>query len=486
VAETQSIVHYVDVSVSTTGVGPQPASFGVPAFFHQHALETARVGGPFFSAQEVIDAGHASGSPPHAFAQSLFSQQPRVKSFVVGRIDAGDADPGVALNATIAENPGAFYGVAQESRADADVLAMAAAIEAAAFPKIYLAQSSAASLLAGEGPSYSVTAVTGTPPPADGNYDLIFTGFGLVTPETITVAVAAGVPADDTALMAAFDAALDTAAGPAGVLENIVDPASISNATGTLLFKILDGLASGTVTTATQAGTTLTATTLDADVGSRLFDLGYLRTALAYYPTDATFLDAAWLARCLSFNLDQRKGIWAYKSLQGIAGTNLSNVQVTNLRNVNANYYGPAVMSAGTVQAPFTAQGWMSGPATPAAGRRIDVTTTLDWAKARLEEGFTGVIMREPNGIPLDNAGINRFVASARRHFTTGVNARHYLPFQVPEGEEHESTDTPAIFAPKESELTVAQRTARELSITALAYLQSFAEKVIFTMEARQ
>ena len=482
---SQSITHYVNVSVATEGAAAQPAGFGKAMLLYEHALESARLAGPFTSAAGVTDAGHVSGSPPHAAAQAFFAQQPHPREFYVGRRDAGDADDGEAFDAVVDENPAGFYAASTANRSDDELLAFAAAVNSASYPKIALLQSSAPSLLSGEGPSYEVEFVTAAPPPADGDYDLIFTGFGLVSPVTITVTVTGSVPANDTALGVALDAELDTAAGVAGDLEDVVDPASIDNGTGTVAFKILDGLPAGTVTTSPQAGTTMTATTLDADLGSRLFDLGYLRTALMYYPSDSVYADVAWLSRCLSFNLDQRKGTWSYKQLNGIAGSSLTDAQVSALRNVNANYFASAVATSGQATAPFTAQGWMSGPAVAGAGRRIDITTTLDWLHARIEEALINVNLRETHGVKFDDPGINRYVSAFEGVMAAGVAAGHILPFQVPAGEDHEFEQTPIAFAPKIEETTTTERTNRALTFSGLAYLQNYIERVIFSAEVR-
>jgi len=207
---TQPITYYVDVSVSTTGTGPQPAGFGVPMFLYEHALEDDRLAGPFTSAADVLDEGHASGSPPHLWAQALMRQSPRVKQFYIGRRDSADADIGAALDAVLAVNAGAWYGINSESRDDADVLGLAAWVEAAAFPKLAIAQSNAASLLAGQGPSYNAL-ISGTP--VDGTYVLVFTGFGLVSPVSVTVTRAAGSPAANTDIGAWMRTALTTALG---------------------------------------------------------------------------------------------------------------------------------------------------------------------------------------------------------------------------------------------------------------------------------
>lgn len=466
---------YVDVNVTPEGTGPQPAGFGVPMFLYEHALDSARLAGPFNSAQAVLDEGHASGSPPHLWAQALMSQSPRVSSFYVGRRDAGDANAGDAFGAVLAANTSAWYCAMQERRDDQDILDFAAAVNSATYPKLSLVQSNAASLLAGIGPSYSAQ-IGGVP--ADGNYDLVFTGFGLVSPVTVTTPRVGGVPASNDDIAAAMDAALDTAA--AGSLGGVL--AEVSSAGDTASFRIADGLATGTITPAQPAGASIDVTLTDGDVASRLFDLNYTRTALAYHPLDTEFLDAAWASRCLSFDLDQRKGSWAFKRLSGITGTNLTDTQIAALRAVNANYFAPAVLSSGVPVQPFTAQGW-TGFGDAGAGRRIDRTTTQDWAQARLQEALFGVLLRETHGVGFDDAGINRFVASGMGVIAgRGVRAGHFTPFVIPEGEDRAGERTPLIDAPRVRETTTVERTNRSLAMTAIAYERSIIERVIFNL----
>jgi hypothetical protein len=479
----QSITHYVDVSVSEEGTGVQPAAFGAAMFMHEHALDADRLAGPFTTAADVIDAGHASGSPPHLFAQAVAAQQPKITNFYIGRIDSGDTDVGESFDAILAENTGAWYAALMESRDEADILDFAAAVQAAAYPKIGISQCNAASLLSGEGADFSVL-IGGTE--ADGTYRLTFTGFGLASPVNVDVVRAAGSPATNALLGDAMRTALTTAGtGPGGSLFGEIVLASIGGTGATVTFRMVDGLAPGTVTATQPGGATITVTTGDVDIGSQLFLLQYTRHALMYHPTDTDYLDAAWVSRCLSANLDVQKNVWSYKNLNGVSGTSLSNAEVAVLRSSNVNYFAPAVMSAGNPTGAFTAQGWMSS-GTAAAGRRIDRTITLDWAKARIEEALANVLLRETHGVPYTDAGINRFAAAVSGVFRTGIAAGHFVPFVVPTGEADEGTVTPSIVFPRLRDTTTTQRAARTLSGTALAYVQAFVEKVEFSLEVRQ
>lgn len=478
-----SILNHVDVDVSLEGTGPVAASFGTPMLVHEHSVETERLAGPFESVADVIDYGFLAGSPPALFAAAITAQQPRVREFYVGRQAASDANLAATMDAILAVNPGAWYCAMHEDRTADNLLALAAWIEAASAPKIALLQSNDASILSGEGPSYNAL-FEGTV--ADGTYVLTFTGFGLASPVTVTTTRAAGTPATLALVADAFRTQLTTQAGTD--LADVVELASIGGASPNVSFRIVDGLPTGTVVasgTAVASTADLTVTVTDADVASRLFDLQYTRSALLYHATDAEFLDAAWASRCLSANLDQRKLVWAYKRPVGYEAAELNNAEVAALRAVNCNYFAPAVMSSGNPVQAFTAQGWV-GSGEPGAGRRIDTTITLDWSKSRLEEVFMGILLREPNSIPFDDAGMNRFAAGARGHFATGLAAKHYLEFVVPEGEDREFTRTPALFVPKLSTLTTAQRQSRTFSFTGLAYLAESIEKVTFSLAARQ
>lgn len=100
--------------------------------------------------------------------------------------------------------------------------------------------------------SFGMTAVIGGTP-EDGNYDLIFTGFGLESPVTVRVERST-TPSTNDDLAAAMETELETAI--AGDLAGVV--LSASSATATVSFTIAGGLATGTVTEASPGSTTIT------------------------------------------------------------------------------------------------------------------------------------------------------------------------------------------------------------------------------------
>ncbi len=191
------------------------------------------------------------------------------------------------------------------------------------------------------------------------------------------------------------------------------------------------------------------------------------------------------MSRCFGFDLDTRKGGWSYKRLSGVAGTDLTDAQVAALRAVNCNYFAPAVATSGTAIGAFTAQGWV-GYGDAGAGRRIDVTTSIDWLKARLEERLFGVLLTETHDVPFTDAGINRFAAAASDVCNLGIAAGHLVKFIVPSDQEFAGQQTPLIIVPKLSETTTTQRTNRELTFQLVVYLRSSIERVVLNVTVRQ
>ncbi len=472
------ITFYADVNVSLTESGLAGAALTVPAFINSNSVDSNTIQGPYTSAQDVLDAGFASGSAMHNFATALAQQNPRPAQFYSVR-ESGSGYA-AAFTAAMAENAGFAYGFACESRADSDILALAAAVQSTS--KIYIAQSNAASLLDNGGNAYTAT-FGGTP--ADGDYTLTFTGFGLGSPVDVDVTRSGGSPSDNAALGVALDAALDTAA--AGSLSSVLVAASISNdGSGVVSFETQDGLDSGTVTvTDPESPDGLVVATVDADIGSNLLANSYGRTSLWYHPTDSDLLAERVMARCLSADLDTQQISWSFKRLVGVTGTQaLTSANVTALRNVNCNYFAPTVSSQGQVSSAFTAPGWVSAGAA-GAGRPVRVQTTVDWFKTRAEERLLNMWLREPNAIFLDKDGIGRVEAVIRGLLADGLAADHIIASVVPEGEDYAGEQTPYVEVPKPSAITTADRAAGILRMTVVFYIKPTLEKVVLSVTAR-
>lgn len=474
---TIPITHYVDVSVTLTPDGAPQASFSTPAFINANAVAGSVLQGPYSSVQDVLDAGFAAGSAMHAYAIALTQQNPRPRQFYSIK-DTG-VGPVASLAAAVAISPGAFYCVHMESRASADILAMAAAVESLA--KIAIFQCNDPSMLDATNGLEFLATFGGTP--ADGTYRLTFTGFGLPSPVNVDVVRDTGSPAANTDLGTALAAALIAAEG--GTLSDVLVLDSIvDNLDGTVAFATTDGLIGTVTVTDPESPDGLVVTVTDGDVASQLFANQYTRTALVYHATDSEMLAERWAARCLGNNLDEQQLAWSYKQLVGITGATLTNAQATVLRNANVNYFATAISTAGQLSAAFTAQGVM--PAGVAGkGRPIRVTTTLDWLRARKEEAHLDTFLSEPDAVWMDDAGINRFVCASSGVNATGLGADHLIEKVVPAGQDYAGEQTPLVIAPLAADVDPDDAEDGILRITEVLYIKPSIEKVVVRTQVR-
>lgn len=155
--------------------------------------------------------------------------------------------------------------------------------------------------------------------------------------------------------------------------------------------------------------------------GNGIFDefeaAGYERTIALYYATDAEPAAFAWLAKTLSADLDRQQTVWYDKTLAGVPVSNLTDTQLVNLQNKNANAY----LTLGGVGA--------TGPGKNAAGRFIDEITTLDWCTARISENVRQVRLNASNRnekIPFTDAGFALIDSIIQSVLQQGVTAQHF------------------------------------------------------------
>lgn len=125
-----SLSQIISISITRNTASAERASFGIPLF----VTETVPVGftertRSYSALEDLTDDGFAITDEAYIAAQSFFAQNPNVSEFIVGRKDVGDASWVAALTAISAEND-SWYVLTTESRTKADILAMAAYIEA--------------------------------------------------------------------------------------------------------------------------------------------------------------------------------------------------------------------------------------------------------------------------------------------------------------------------------------------------------------------
>jgi hypothetical protein len=188
---------------------------------------------------------------------------------------------------------------------------------------------------------------------------------------------------------------------------------------------------------------------------------GYDRTVGPLYHVTSSgsangYADAAWASRCLGFDLDSPggRGIWAYKTLDGITFDNVTSAQATAIWDASGNLYG---RNSGLS---FTSKG------TLASGEYVDVQTTIDWLTLRLQEDVLAAFVAS-NVIPYTDAGIAKIQAVIKERGDLGVTNGHLSP------------DFPVLVTvPKVSSLSPTQRQSRVLQATLQAYLAGGIQKL--------
>ncbi len=308
-----AITTHVDITVTLTGAAAEKFGFGNLMGIFDHSITANRQDGPFASLQDVIDAGFTSGAEPevNAWATAAFGQERGVDAVLIGREDVGDADWTATMAAVTAADPNSWYITNVETRLEADILLVAAFLEATGTsesPKIYIAQSSDAAILAGT--------------PGHVGLDL---------------------------------------------------QAASQNRTG-LIYHQFDDSLGGSI------------------------------------PSDG-YLDGAWASYGGGFDLDAPDGAgsWKFNQLSNVTFDSITSTEAVNVFESNANFFGR------NASLNFTQNGTMAA-GTSSAPRFIDVTTSLDWLKKRVEEAILSVFVGVATKVPFTNAGINQIREAITDH----------------------------------------------------------------------
>jgi hypothetical protein len=362
-----AITEFVDVNVTLTGAAADKRGFGSVLGVFDHGVTANRQDGPYTSVAEAVAAGFTAAAEPevHAFVSAVFSQDDGVDSVIIGREDVGDADWTATMTAVEAADPGSWYITCAETRTEAEVLLVAAFIEATAssdFPKIYMAQSSDAAILA----------------------------------------------------------------GTAGNLFEDLQAANYNRTAGWWH-------------------------AIDDSVGGNA-------------PADG-YLDGGIASSGGGLDLDAPGGVgtWAFRQLDGIAFDSVTAAEAATVYGYDGNLFG---RNKGLN---FTSKGTM------ASGRFIDVTTSLDWLTARLEEKLLEAFVGAGTKIPFTNAGINIMRAAVQDVYDRGVLYGHI------------STDVaPTLTTPDISEVSAADKANRELTLTGNVVLAGAIHKTTLNINVQQ
>jgi len=335
---------FIDVTVNLQGAVADTFNFGVPMVVDEHTVTVNRQDGPYTSLAAAVAAGFTQAATPEIYEAvgQIFAQTPTVSSVMIGRRDAGDADLTASLDAIFADDPTTWYCTVITTRTDTDVEDLADWHQTNGggdFPKIAIAQTSSAAMLAG-------------------------------TP---------------------------------------------------------------------------------GNIGETLRTASYNRCALIYHATDATALDAAWVGRCLAFDLDgvNSVGDWAYKRLSGPTGDGLTSAQVNNVQTENASFFGPAKGLT------FTFDGKMP----IGAPQFIDTITTADWVKVRSQEAFLSARVGATTMIPFDDPGIQYLGGKFQEVADRGVTAGHFLG-------ERSGAPNPEVIVPLLKDVSATDQANRNIRVT--------------------
>lgn len=189
---------------------------------------------------------------------------------------------------------------------------------------------------------------------------------------------------------------------------------------------------------------------------------GYKRSFGVYHATSAGaangYLDGAWASSGLGMNLDAPggRGIWAYRTLEGITYDAVTSAQASNIYADNGNIYGRNLGLS------FTSKGTM------AAGVPyfVDVQTTIDWVKTRLEEDILAYFVSQ-NVVPYTNAGINGIRGVIKNRLDIGITNGHFSP-----------DFTPVVNLPNVEDVSSANKAARLLQGSASAVFAGGIQKL--------
>ena len=205
------------------------------------------------------------------------------------------------------------------------------------------------------------------------------------------------------------------------------------------------------------------------NVGETLKAAGYKRTLGPLYHLTSSgaangYADAAWLSSGLGMDLDapNGRGVWTFRTLEGITYDNVTSTQAGNIYAVNGNIYG---RNKGLS---FTSKG------TTAFGAPyfVDIQTTIDWIKTRIEEDILALFVAQ-NVVPYTNGGIQMVVAAVKNRLEIGVRNGHFS---------EDPGNEPTVTAPDVSAVSSADKQSRVLSLSCSAVFAGGVQKLNLTV----
>jgi len=390
-----SLDDIVSVTITTETTSPTRAGFGVPMVFAYHTVfpERART---YTSLQSVLDDGFDADSPVARCVGSLFSQNPRPSSVVVGRaanaptqlIDVevitavDDTDYTMTINGT---------DFTIDSGGAATVNSIATALQVAI-------NGGTEPVTAGTvtGGAFTLTADVA------GDLFTLEQDRGFITKQTVTLDP--GVAADIAAIQAVNDDWYSLHLTSLSLAEISAAAAYIETQVKLMV-------------TSTSDDDILTTST--SDIASVLAAANYGRTALLWHPNAETYYPGAGWAGGRLPN-DPGSQTWKFKTIAGSPVTVITETEKTNVEGKSCNHYREIAGVA------ITQQGVVAG------GEFIDVVRFVDWVRSELQADIYTLFVNKPK-VPYTDPGIGSIEAVVWAVMNRGIDAGGFAANPEPE-----------------------------------------------------
>jgi len=180
-----------------------------------------------------------------------------------------------------------------------------------------------------------------------------------------------------------------------------------------------------------------------SDVLSTLQAANYDRTVImAHHKPDMHYPGAAWVG--VGGPYDPGSITWAYKTLNGVETTGFNATQQGYIAGKSGNYYQSLSGLSITWEGKSV------------SGEYIDIIRTIDWTKARIQEGVFGRAHNSKK-IPFTTAGLNMIESEIRAVFKAGENSGAFV------SGEYNGTTYPYVIMPSLSDILPADKAGRHL-----------------------
>jgi len=415
-----SLSDIVNVTITALTTAPSRVGFGTPLVMAYHTVfpERARI---YTSVAAMLTDGFSADSPAVRAVQSLFSQNPRPDKVVVGR-ETGTEKQLIKLT-PVSTNLKATYAYTVY------VNGLEATFTTDASPTV-------AEITAGL--KSAIDALSEPVTTTDNSTDLeieattVADAFSFyakerqilhvenLTPDGTVTPIAEDIAAvqeenDDWYGLVLTNHGKAVILAAAAYIETLVKIFAASSGD--------DGIYDSAVTT---------------DIASSLAAAGYARTFLLYHPKDLVqYPEAGWLG--LALPKDPGSMTWKFKTIAGSDSVSLTETEITNIRAKKCNLYHVVAGIA------ITEEGITS------AGEFIDITQSVDFMRARLQENIFARLANADK-IPYTDPGVAIVEAEVRAVLKLCINQG--ILAAVPE---------PTVSVPLVADVSTIDKAARTL-----------------------